>query len=203
MTQQETGQPAATRLSLATRLKGIVPVVVVAAIIIGLDQWSKSWVRANIPKFDHIYPLPFTGDYFRFQHVDNYGAAFGILQGHGYIFVTVAFIVSAAILYYAGTLAPTQRWVRFLLGLQMGGALGNVIDRLYQGYVTDFVQMGIPGVYYWPNYNVADAAIVCGVIGLGIYLFRDDFVRHRKETAAAAADAERAHSTTAAPSRES
>lgn len=201
MNQHETNQRTA-RFSPIKWLKGVAPVVLVAVVIIGLDQWSKIWVRNTIPKFDHIYPLPFTGDYFRFQHVDNHGAAFGILQGHGYIFVAVAFVVSAAILYYAAILAPEQRWVRLLLGLQMGGALGNVIDRLYQGYVTDFVQMGIPGVYYWPNYNIADAAIVCGVIGLGIYLFREDFVRHRSDRPTEAADTDPTRPTTAATSRE-
>ncbi len=76
-------------------------------------------------------------------------------------------------------------------GLQLGGALGNVSDRLYQGFVTDFVRIGIPGVYYWPNFNIADSAIVCGVIGLAIYIFVDDFrsqraQRHVQETSTSA-----------------
>jgi signal peptidase II len=156
-------------------------VIVIAGIIIALDQWTKVLVRANIPTYETLIPFPALGDYFRFQHVYNYGAAFGILQGMGNFFIVVAFIVSGAILYYAGTLPLEQRWVRVLLGLQMGGAIGNVIDRIYQGYVTDFVVTGIPGIYYIPNYNIADASIVCGVIGLGIYLFTDDIVKHRSE----------------------
>lgn len=88
--------------------------------------------------------------------------------------IVVAAVVAIGILVYARDL-PTDAWiVRVLLGLQLGGALGNVIDRINQGYVTDFVKMGIPGVYYWPNYNIADAAIVTGVIGLGIYIVVDD-----------------------------
>ncbi len=143
----------------------------IALVIIGLDQWSKSWVRANIPDFKYIVPIKSLGEYFVFEHVHNFGAAFGILQNQGNLFIVIAAVVASAILYYAGTLKPDQRFLRVLLGLQLGGALGNVVDRFYQGYVTDFVRVGIPNVYYWPNFNVADSAIVCGV--LGYILFED------------------------------
>jgi signal peptidase II len=160
-------------------------VLLVAAIIIALDQWTKIWVRATIPDFTYIVPIEQLGDYFVFEHVHNYGAAFGILQNQGNLFIVIAVVVTVAILYYAGTLNPRQRLLRFLLGLQLGGALGNVIDRLYQGYVTDFVRVGIPGVYYWPNFNIADSAIVCGVIGLAIYIFVEDFRNQRAQRQAA------------------
>lgn len=150
------------------------PVLLVAAAVIGLDQWTKSLVRDAIPMFAYTVPLPAIGDYFRFEHVPNYGAAFGLFQGMGNFFVAVAFVVAAVILYYAAVLPPQQRGIRVLLGLQLGGALGNVIDRLYQGYVTDFIKMGIPGVYDWPNYNIADSAIVVGVISLGLYIVTED-----------------------------
>ena len=65
------------------------------------------------------------------------------------------------------------------MGLQLGGALGNVIDRIYQGDVTDFIRMGIPGVYYWPNFYIADSAIVVGVIVLGIFIFVEDARQQR------------------------
>lgn len=156
-------------------------VLVVALVIIGLDQWTKIWVRATIPDFTFVVPIEPLGEYFVFEHVHNYGAAFGILQNQGNLFVVIAAVVTLAILYYAGTLSKEQRFLRFLLGLQLGGALGNVIDRLYQGFVTDFVRVGIPGVYYWPNFNIADSAIVCGVIGLAIYIFAEDFRNQRAQ----------------------
>jgi signal peptidase II len=149
-------------------------ILLVAAVIIGLDQWTKEWVRTNIPDYTYMIPLPSLGEYFVFEHVHNYGAAFGILQNQGNLFVIIAIVVGVAILLYARTLEPSQRLLRVLLGLQLGGALGNLIDRLMQGYVTDFIKMGIPGVYYWPNYNIADSSIVIGVIVLGIYLIRQD-----------------------------
>ncbi len=154
-------------------------ILLVAAVIIGLDQWTKEWVRSNIPDYTYMIPIPSLGEYFVFEHVHNYGAAFGILQNQGNLFVIIAVVVGVAILFYARTLDPSQRLLRVLLGLQLGGALGNLIDRLMQGYVTDFIKMGIPGVYYWPNYNIADSSIVIGVIALGIYLVREDMQQAR------------------------
>jgi signal peptidase II len=157
-------------------------ILAVAAVIIGLDQWTKELVRRAIPDYTSMIPFPALGEYFVFEHVHNYGAAFGILQGHTEFFVIVAAIVSVAILIYAvRSLSPDQKFVRVLLGLQMGGAIGNAIDRIVQGgYVTDFVKMGIPGVYYWPNYNIADSAIVIGVLGLAGYLIWRDIQESRR-----------------------
>ena len=161
-------------------------VLVVAGVIIVLDQWSKTWVRQTIPDYTAMIPIPALGEYFVFEHVHNYGAAFGILQGQGNFFVIVAAVVVVGVLAYVRYL-PTEDWfVRVLLGMMLGGAVGNVIDRINQGYVTDFVKMGIPGVYYWPNYNIADSAIVLGVIGLGIYVVIDDIRKSRQQKAAQA-----------------
>lgn len=160
-------------------------VLAVAGIVIVLDQWTKEWVRQTIPEYTQMIPFPAIGDYFLFEHVRNYGAAFGILQNQSTLFVIIATVVAVAILVYARYLPLNQPLVRVLLGLQLGGAMGNLIDRLFQqdefgrGYVTDFIKMGIPDVYYWPNYNIADSAIVIGVIGLGIYVIWDD-IRQQK-----------------------
>jgi len=160
-------------------------VLVVAGIVILLDQWTKSLIRVSVPEYTAISPIPALGEYVLFEHVRNYGAAFGILQNQGGLFIIIAIVVAVAILFYVRYL-PTDQWVvRVLLGLQLGGAIGNVIDRFQQGYVTDFVKIGIPGVYYWPNFNVADSAIVIGVVGLGIYILAEDIRKQRQEKAAA------------------
>ena len=165
-------------------------VLLVASIVILLDQLSKNYVRQSFEKFIAFIPVPALGEYLVFQHVDNYGAAFGILQNQGNFFLVVALVVAVAILFYVRYL-PTDQWiVRILLGLQLGGALGNVIDRLNQGYVTDFIKTGIPGFYYIPNYNIADAAIVVGVIGLGIYIIVDDIRKQRQQKSLAAETSE-------------
>ena len=158
-------------------------VLLVAGIIITLDQLTKEWVRLNIPKYGSIIPIPALGEYFVFEHVDNYGAAFGILQNQGMLFVVIAVVVAIAILLYVRYLPTEHSFVRILLGLQLGGAVGNLVDRINQGFVTDFVKMGIPGVYYWPNYNIADSSIVIGVIALGIYIILDDIRKQRQQQA--------------------
>lgn len=168
-----------------TRIKGWFQrawvVLAIAGIVILLDQLTKNWVRATIPEYESMIPIRSLGEYFVFQHVRNYGAAFGIFQEQSMLFVVIAIVVAVAILVYVKYLPIDQRFVRILLGLQLGGAIGNLIDRLQQGFVTDFIKMGIPGVYYWPNYNIADSSIVTGVIGLGIFILLDDLRKQRQE----------------------
>ncbi|MCB0060681.1 MAG: signal peptidase II [Caldilineaceae bacterium] len=158
-------------------------VLLVAGVIIFFDQLTKEWIRNNVPEYTSMIPIPAFGEYFVFEHVRNYGAAFGILQNQSYLFMVIAIVVAIAILVYVRYLPLHQRFVRILLGMQLGGAVGNLIDRLMQGYVTDFVKMGIPGVYYWPNYNIADSSIVLGVIGLGIFILMDDLRQQRQQQA--------------------
>jgi signal peptidase II len=156
-------------------------VLLVAGIIIAADQWTKAWVRANIPDYTSMIPIPGWEAYLTFEHVHNYGAAFGILQGLGGPLILIALVVSVAMLFYIRYI-PQGAWlVLVLLGLQLGGAIGNVIDRINQGYVTDFVKLGIPGFYYIPNFNIADNAIVVGVIGLGIYIIWSDTRKQHEE----------------------
>ncbi|MEM7129562.1 MAG: signal peptidase II [Chloroflexota bacterium] len=166
-------------------LRKLYPVLIVAAIVISLDQWTKEWIRQNVPEYTSMAPIESLQDYFVFEHVRNYGAAFGILQNQTMLFTVIAIIVTIAIMVYVRYLPIEQRLVRILLGLQLGGAMGNLIDRLFVndgGYVTDFIKMGVPS-YYWPNYNIADSAIVSGVIGLGIYIIWDDIRQQRAQKA--------------------
>ena len=94
----------------------------------------------------------------RIVHWKNTGAAFGIFQGFGNVFTILAIIVSIAILYYFPQV-PRRDWtLRLAMGLQLGGAIGNLIDRLLFGSVTDFISLGNFAVF-----NVADASISIGV----------------------------------------
>lgn len=178
-------------------------VLLIAGVIIALDQWTKELVRQHIPEYTAIIPIQALGEYFQFEHVRNYGAAFGILQNQQMLFAAIAIVVSIAILVYVRYLPLEKKLVRVFLGLQLGGAIGNLIDRLTQldeagrGYVTDFVKMGVPGVYFWPNYNIADMAIVTGVIGLGVYILAEDIRMQREAKREQAADAAPADPTSA------
>lgn len=166
-------------------------VLAVAGVVIFLDQWTKELVRQRIEEYTYIIPIQALGEFFVFERVRNYGAAFGILQNQQMLFVVIGVVVIGAILVYIRYLPADSVIVRILLGLMLGGAVGNLIDRVTQldeagrGYVTDFIKVGVPGVYYWPNFNIADSAIVVGVIGLGVYILWEDYQAQRAEKAAA------------------
>jgi signal peptidase II len=129
-----------------------------AALVIALDQWTKALVRARLAFEDYWSPWPWLAHYVRIVHWKNSGAAFGMLQGFGDVFTILAILVAIAILYYFPQVPPQDWTLRLAMGLQFGGALGNLIDRVLQGYVTDFISIGT-----FPVFNVADASISTGV----------------------------------------
>jgi signal peptidase II len=109
------------------------------------------------------------GDLVQIWHTENEGAAFGLLQGGGILFLVVGVVTLAVIgwVHLTGRLRGPMAAV--LLGLVLGGTLGNLTDRLVDGSVTDWISVGI-GMLRWPTWNVADASVVCGIIGLVLYL---------------------------------
>lgn len=138
-------------------IRDYVFLVGVASIIVVFDQWTKHLVRTQIPLRGSWSPWPWLEPYIRIVHWNNTGAAFGMLQGFGVVFTILAFIVALAILYYYPRV-PRNEWaIRLAMMMQLGGAVGNLIDRLSQGTVTDFVSVGTFAVF-----NVADASISVG-----------------------------------------
>jgi signal peptidase II len=141
----------------------------IAILIIGSDQWTKNLVRENLDFTEMWSPWPWLMPYMRIVNWRNTGAAFGILQQFGGVFTVLAFIVSGIILYYFPRI-PREDWLlRLALGLQLGGAVGNLIDRLNQGYVTDFISVGTFAVF-----NIADASISTGVALLILDIWMKD-----------------------------
>ena len=140
---------------------------VVALVVLVADQASKAWVTANIPlntTLDVIAPLR---GIFVLTHITNSGAAFGLFPQLSIVFTFVALAVSVAIVFYYRSIPAGQWLLRLSLGLQLGGAIGNLIDRLRFGSVTDLFY-----VRFWPVFNVADSAIVCGVALLMWHMIR-------------------------------
>jgi len=141
----------------------------VAAVVLATDQVTKALIVRNLPIGMPWNPIPFLRPIVNITHVANSGAAFGLLQDRGTFFALVAIAVSAAILYYGHLIPEHQWWLSLSLGLQLGGALGNLTDRLHYGYVIDFIE-----VRYSPVFNVADTAIVVGGLILAYYLWREE-----------------------------
>ena len=153
-------------------------VLAIAAVIVALDQWTKSLIEAQIPLWGSHAPFPSLAPYFSLVHYQNSGAAFGLLRGGASFFIVVAVVVAIILVVYSRYLARDNWFMRVALGLQLGGALGNLIDRLTQdGHVTDFMLFSLTvgnRVYSWPAWNVADASIVVGTILLAILLLRSE-----------------------------
>lgn len=160
--------PVLSRVAPAIRRMQLL--LIVAGAAIGIDQISKWAVEASMELYESI---PIVGHWFGLTRTMNTGAAFSMLQNGGVIFIVIAAVVTAVILYYGPRLPEHDRASRVALGLQLGGALGNVIDRLRQGYVTDFLHLKIPEIGFdWPVSNIADICIVSGVILLIVLSLR-------------------------------
>lgn len=140
-----------------------------AVVIVALDQWTKHLIRQGIPVNASASLAPWLDPFVRLTHIQNSGAAFGLGQGLGRFFIYASFAAILLIVVYFRHTAEGSPLLRIALGLQLGGAIGNLIDRLARGGVTDFVDLG-----WFPIFNVADSAITVGTILLGIYaLFLD------------------------------
>jgi len=142
----------------------------VAGLIVLFDQWTKSLVRENLPLGATWLPesLEWLSPYARFVHWHNTGAAFGMFQNGAMVFTALAFVVIGAIIYYFPQVEKHDWTLRLAMSMQLGGALGNLLDRLMrEGRVTDFISVGSFAVF-----NVADASISIGtaILLLGVYL---------------------------------
>jgi signal peptidase II len=134
-----------------------------AALVVVLDQSTKRLAEDKLEKSGvRSVPLPMVGDYLRLTYVENRGAAFGLLQDQTTFFVFVGILVIGVIAASYRYLPRSGFRLHLALGLQLGGAIGNLIDRIRQGYVVDFVDFGYRS-NWWPVFNVADSAIVIGV----------------------------------------
>ena len=142
------------------------------ALSIPLDQLTKEWILRSLTYSDEI---PVITGFFHITHVRNPGAAFGILATSPepvriFFFIGVTLVAIALIFSFYRKLAPGDRFSALSLGLILGGAIGNLIDRLRHGEVVDFLHFRLWGGYSWPDFNLADSFIVVGVILLVIEL---------------------------------
>jgi signal peptidase II len=156
--------------------------VLVAGAVIALDQWTKYLVRQYVPMSTIWMPagLDWLTPYARIVHWYNTGVAFGMFQGLGGIFTILAILVALAIIYYYPQI-PYEDWtLRAAMGLMLGGAMGNLVDRILRGQVTDFISVG-----NFPVFNVADSGITVGVIIMILGVYVQDMLKKRAEKAAA------------------
>ena len=140
----------------------------VAVVVVVLDRITKIAVDSNLPVGGSVDVI---GPWLRISHVTNTGAAFGLLPERTTLLSILSVVAVLAIVYYYRRLAADSRLIAATLGMQLGGAIGNLVDRIRQGYVVDFVDAGIPGGPRFWAFNVADSSIVVGIIAVTVLLW--------------------------------
>ena len=133
-----------------------------AAAVVVADQLSKAWIVAGFPFGE---PVEVVGAWLRVWYVANTGALFGLFRDQAVLFAALSIAVIALIVWYHGRAVAGSGWLATLaLGLLLGGAIGNFIDRVRLGYVVDFVDMGLPDGWRFYTWNLADAAISTSIL---------------------------------------
>jgi signal peptidase II len=149
----------------------------VAASVLFADRISKYWIEQNVGAWDTLVVIP---SVFQIIHTQNRGAAFGFLADADSIFRDLVLVgVSTLVMIFVAVhlwRMPKDTWpdsskVAVALALVLGGAAGNLFDRIWRGSVTDFLQVFI-GSYEWPSFNVADSAISTGTVLLILAIWR-------------------------------
>ena len=133
-----------------------------AVVVFVIDIASKFWILNHFFLYESVNLLPF----FSITYVHNIGAAFSIFEGQRWMLAAVAFVVSVVIIYMLYRNNRQQKLENISLALILGGALGNLFDRLYHGFVVDFLDVNF-GDWHYPTFNIADCAIC---LGIGLFI---------------------------------
>lgn len=137
--------------------------LILTVVVLILDQWTKHLALAHLQPYQPVEVMA----YFNLKLAFNPGAAFSFLADQGgwqrWFFVVLTFGISGVLLVWLFRLEKTQRILAIALALILGGAIGNVYDRLLYGHVVDFIDWHAAG-YHWPAFNIADSAIVGGAV---------------------------------------
>jgi signal peptidase II len=140
--------------------------LIVAALVVALDQLSKLWINANRPQ---IELLP---GFLDLVYVENTGAIFGLFHSHTGLFIALGIAALVIILVFLYYFPPATTLGMVSFALILGGAVGNLIDRLRFGYAIDFISIHLQELFQWPAFNIADAAITVGVLTLIYYFYK-------------------------------
>ena len=154
---------------MANMLKNIsLKYFIVSTVVIALDQFTKFQTKKHMSLHDSVAVF---GDFLKFTYIENPGMAFGIQIGNKTLFTIFSILASIVVFVYLIRTRGDQVFVKLALSLILGGAIGNLIDRVLYGAVVDFIDVGI-GQMRWPVFNIADSAVTVGmVILVGIILF--------------------------------
>jgi signal peptidase II len=147
--------------------------LVLSVLVLVIDQVSKAHFEGALEMFQQIVVIP---DYFSWTLAYNTGAAFSFLADGGgwqrWLFALIAVVVSAVLVVWLKRLGRDDTWLAIALALVLGGALGNLYDRIVLGHVIDFILVHWQNRWYFPAFNFADSAITVGAIMLALDMFK-------------------------------
>ena len=147
--------------------------LVLSLLVLVIDQVSKAHFEGSLEMFQQVVVIP---DYFSWTLAYNTGAAFSFLADGGgwqrWLFALIAVVVSAVLVVWLKRLGRNDTWLAIALALVLGGALGNLYDRIALGHVIDFILVHWQNRHYFPAFNFADSAICVGAIMLALDMFK-------------------------------
>lgn len=153
--------------------------IAIAALVLALDQVTKAWIVQNLAPGQSRELAEWLSPILSLTYVTNTGVAFGLFQGLGDVLMVVALLTIALIFAFSRNFPPGQWLLYFAMGLQMGGALGNLTDRILRGAVVDFIDLNFWPLHHWPIFNIADTSIVVGVGLVLLTIWRENRKEHR------------------------
>lgn len=146
-----------------------------SVVVFVIDQITKYWFDNNLSMYERIAVIP---DFFSWTLAYNTGAAFSFLADESgwqrWLFALIATVVSAVLVVWLKRLKPEETWLAVGLALVLGGALGNLVDRVIFGHVVDFILVHWQNRWYFPAFNIADSAITVGAVLLALDMFRSN-----------------------------
>ena len=147
--------------------------MIVAGLAVALDQGSKYLITYSLPVGGVWSPFPGSLPFFQIVYTYNTGATFGLFKDLSPVFILIALVIVGVLVLYARRLRPDQWLMCVALGLMLGGAIGNLIDRIRLGHVIDFIDVGV-GTTRWYTSNLSDVSLVLGVILLGLAMLIEE-----------------------------
>ena len=152
----------------------------IVIVIIVLDQITKIWADRALEMYQQVYVY----SWFNITKAYNYGAAFSFLDTPGgwqrWFFTGISLVVSIVLSVWLYRMTQREKWLSLSIAFILGGAVGNLVDRMYYGYVVDFIQVHWNDSYF-PSFNIADAAISCGTALLLFLTFFEKDEKNEKE----------------------
>jgi len=166
-----------SKLPLRDSIKRATLCLLIIALVSASDQLCKLWIRTHLELGESLVIT----DRLSFIYVGNTGSAFGLLANQAFLIIIISIAALLFILLFLRYLSPATNLSIASISLIMGGAVGNLIDRLRFGYVTDFIYFRLWGNFHWPAFNIADAAITVGVFVLIYSFYRSGVFRKAYE----------------------